>query len=288
MSLIASGSSRWGSGWRSAGPRSSPLSASWPSRSRPPLFEPEPRAHTRAGTYQSTPLSTDTCANLYGSYQVTGQATLPNGQHLPFSAVYMIFPNGYVQGTSSSFFPNLQYTGGESCLSGTGGVSVSNVANAASHVSASKILGSANFTVDTQGTLHANGSLAVLPPLCGCTGAVVSTVTATAVPLPSLSIYPAPLPAHPGPVNYAVFVPSSPFLPEVATGTVSVSDGQGGQCSNIPLPPSGFVNCTMTENAAPGCPYHVVADYSGDNTYASGEATLVRVPPGQQQAAPPR
>jgi hypothetical protein len=77
------------------------------------------------------------------------------------------------------------------------------------------------------------------------------------------------LPSSPGPVTYTVTVTGSGATP---TGSVAVSDNQGGSCS-IPSLASGAGSCAIDESASLS-PYTVTASYSGDGNYNPGTTTL--------------
>ena len=76
-------------------------------------------------------------------------------------------------------------------------------------------------------------------------------------------------PATTGPVTYDVTVTGSGATP---TGTVSVSDGNGGSCAISSLDSSGSGSCSITE---PAGSYTVTATYSGDANYGSAVGTLI-------------
>ena len=88
----------------------------------------------------------------------------------------------------------------------------------------------------------------------------------------SLSLVPeSTLPATFGPVTYGVIVNGTGPTP---TGSMTVSDNQGGSCS-IPILSSGSGSCAIDESASLS-PYTVTASYSGDDNYTS-ESTSITV-----------
>ena len=95
------------------------------------------------------------------------------------------------------------------------------------------------------------------------------TWIATAVLGPVVSIAPASLPGVSGPVSYAVTVTGSGATP---TGSVEVSDDQGGSCSISSLT-GGEGSCAINETASLG-PYLVTAEYSGDSNYAQASGSI--------------
>jgi hypothetical protein len=71
----------------------------------------------------------------------------------------------------------------------------------------------------------------------------------------------------------------------VPTGSVTLSDGQGGTCSIDPLTlgtTSSGGNCAMTESAI-SSPYTITATYSGDSYY-NGTATSITIATGVSSA----
>jgi large repetitive protein len=88
---------------------------------------------------------------------------------------------------------------------------------------------------------------------------------------PTVTVAGSANPATTGPVTYDVTVSGSGATP---TGTVSVSDGDGGTCSISSVDSSGFGSCSLTENAA-SSPNTVTATYAGDANYlpATGSTT---------------
>ena len=87
---------------------------------------------------------------------------------------------------------------------------------------------------------------------------------------PTVTITGNPNPAGTGTVSYDVTVTGSGATP---TGSVTVTDGQGGTCSVASLS-AGSGNCSIAENAADS-PYTVTATYNGDGNYASGATNTV-------------
>jgi len=71
-----------------------------------------------------------------------------------------------------------------------------------------------------------------------------------------------------GPVSYSVTVTGDGATP---TGSVTVSDGQGGTCDILSLV-AGAGSCSITENAS-GSAFSVTASYSGDTNYTGGSGT---------------
>jgi hypothetical protein len=86
---------------------------------------------------------------------------------------------------------------------------------------------------------------------------------------PMIIITPSANPAVSGPVTYTVAVNGTGPTP---TGSVIISDGQGGTCS-IQTLSSGSGSCSITEDAS-GNPYTVTASYSGDNKYIAQSTSI--------------
>jgi hypothetical protein len=80
------------------------------------------------------------------------------------------------------------------------------------------------------------------------------------------SANPAP---HPETVVYSVTVSGVAGI--TPTGTVSISDGQGGTCNTDALDSSGKASCEITEGTGT---YTVTASYSGDSNYKSATKSL--------------
>jgi len=88
--------------------------------------------------------------------------------------------------------------------------------------------------------------------------------------IPNVTVTPSLNPAVSGPVSYSVAVTGGALGP-LATGSVSVSDGQGGACSVTLV--GGVGGCSMTETALYS-PYQVTASYSGDGNYAAASGGI--------------
>lgn len=87
--------------------------------------------------------------------------------------------------------------------------------------------------------------------------------------LPTLTVMPSPIPGSSGPVDYAVTASGNGPTP---TGSVSVSDNQGGNCT-IPTLTGGQGSCSIDESASLS-PYTVTASYSGDTNYGAISTTI--------------
>ena len=96
----------------------------------------------------------------------------------------------------------------------------------------------------------------------------INAVMGVGTASPTVTVSGVPNPATTGPVSYSVLVTGAGATP---TGSVSVSDGQGGSCIIASLG-SGSGSCSITENAS-GSPYTVTGTYSGDANYSSGTST---------------
>ena len=83
---------------------------------------------------------------------------------------------------------------------------------------------------------------------------------------PTVSLFASPFPPS-GPVTYGVAA-GGPL--GVATGSVTVADGQGGQCT-APLD-AGQGSCSIAEDAT-STPYAVTAYYAGDDHYAGSQTS---------------
>ncbi len=199
-----------------------------------------------------------TCPTLVGTTQWTGHSSAG-----AFTATFDVADDGVsVSGTVSMppFLNSLPENGVVSC-DPTTGVPTVNFSDTSNQIG-----GFGSVTVSGN-SLSASGTFVVAPPFCGlCTGPISGPVTATAQPVPDLLIAFAPFPATPGPVTYVVTVPGSAIIPALPTGTVTVTDGHGGMCTNLPIV-SGAVSCTMTEDYF-SSPYTITASYSGDGNYA--------------------
>ena len=93
----------------------------------------------------------------------------------------------------------------------------------------------------------------------------------TSNPPPTVTIAPPSLPAISGQVAYTVTVGPTGGGP-TPTGSVDVSDNQGGSCT-IDTLTSGSGSCSMPESVSAG-PYTVTADYSGDSNYALASSSI--------------
>ena len=91
-------------------------------------------------------------------------------------------------------------------------------------------------------------------------------------PSVQVKIAPSPLPATSGSVSYKVTVSGPGATP---TGSVQVTDDQGGSCSIATLDSSGSGSCSLSESASLG-PYNVTASYSGDSNNPP-EAAVIAV-----------
>lgn len=91
------------------------------------------------------------------------------------------------------------------------------------------------------------------------------------VPTPTLHITPSANPAISGPVIYSASVTGTGPIP---TGSVEISDGEGGTCTATLI--AGGGGCALTENAG-ASPYTIAAAYSGDSYYASTTTNLTEV-----------
>ena len=100
-------------------------------------------------------------------------------------------------------------------------------------------------------------------------GADSQPIVADVGPTATVLIAPSTLPATPGPVSYTATVTGAGPTP---TGSVTISDGQGGSCSINPLV-SGSGSCTISESVASG-PYTITGTYSGDSNYLGATATI--------------
>ncbi len=101
-------------------------------------------------------------------------------------------------------------------------------------------------------------------------GSPVSVAVGPPAPTtPAIVITGSALPTSSGPVTYTVTVTGSGATP---TGSVAVSDNQGGSCS-IPILSAGSGRCAIDESASLS-PYTVTAGYSGDGNYSSGTTSL--------------
>ena len=96
----------------------------------------------------------------------------------------------------------------------------------------------------------------------------INAVMGVGTASPTVTVSGVPNPATTGPVSYSVLVTGDGATP---TGSVSVSDGQGGSCIIASLR-SGSGSCSITENAS-GSPYTMTGSYSGDANYSSGTST---------------
>lgn len=93
--------------------------------------------------------------------------------------------------------------------------------------------------------------------------------TARIAPTPTVKITPSANPAISGSVTYSVSVIGTGPTP---TGTVVVSDGDGGTCTLTLI--SGSAGCAITEESGHS-PYSISASYAGDSYYTTGSGTLI-------------
>jgi streptogramin lyase len=89
-------------------------------------------------------------------------------------------------------------------------------------------------------------------------------------PTPQITVGPSSIPSTPGPVSYSVGVADG--AGPVPSGSVVLDDGQGGTCT-VSLDGNGTGSCDMTESLS-GAPYSIAADYSGDDSYSSGQTAV--------------
>ena len=95
------------------------------------------------------------------------------------------------------------------------------------------------------------------------------TLTETVIPaVAKVVLSPSSNPANEGPVTYTVLVTGNGSVP---TGSVTVSDGQGGSCT-AELE-SGVGNCAVIETGRTS-PFTITATYIGDPNYSGASATL--------------
>ena len=95
------------------------------------------------------------------------------------------------------------------------------------------------------------------------------TLGTSGVGTSTVNITPSANPAVSGPVIYSVSVTGAGPTP---TGSVTVSDGEGGTCSVTLV--SGAAGCAITESAHES-PYCVTASYSGDSYYAANSGGII-------------
>ena len=90
---------------------------------------------------------------------------------------------------------------------------------------------------------------------------------------PTVAVTGTPNPGTTGSISYGVMVDGNGAVP---TGSVNVSDGQGGNCSISSLDGTGSGSCDITENAADS-PLTVTATYHGDSNYSPNTGTVQQV-----------
>jgi hypothetical protein len=114
-------------------------------------------------------------------------------------------------------------------------------------------------------TAHYSGNADNVPATTSCNADPVTVRGPGSVSLVALVT----LPATSGPVGYQATVSGTGPTP---TGSVTISDGQGGSCTIASLG-SGSGGCAIDESASLS-PYTVTASYSGDNDYFPSAGTI--------------